>query len=106
MLFEFRITNPAGHSVYQQHRFIEMMLCDARGGWQSRDYIWCESDGLLFVRRTYPTDDLQWQAVNPPSQGSRVTLQVTARCRMSTNEEETLFGRKLKRYGARPKISD
>lgn len=97
MLFELRVPNPVGPSVYQQHRYIDMMMWSTRQyGWQSRDYVWCENDGLLFVRRAQPTDDLHWQPVVPPRQDSRITLQVTARCRVNTLSEAKLFGYRQK----------
>lgn len=99
MLFQTQFVCP-DDSTYGQHLLMVRMFGSKDPEvFLPRDYVWCEADGLLFVRRTIPTNDLPWEPVVVPPSNSTVTIQLLARPR----PHDPL---KRHRKGARPSIVD
>jgi hypothetical protein len=47
-----------------------------------RDYLWCENNGILFVRRQIPTNEVPWHPVELPPVNAMINFQLSARCRV------------------------
>jgi hypothetical protein len=77
MLYQAELDNPFINARYRQHQYLE----DVFGNVRPREYVWGEADGLLFVRRSIPTDDLDWYPIDLPPADSMITIQVEARAR-------------------------
>src|SRR4051812_13159563 len=88
MYYETEIPNPVGRSVYRQHLYLERLFGNVR----PREYIWSQVDGLLFIRRTTPTDNLQWRLCTPPPVGSAITIRLLARARRKVDPERLTRG--------------
>jgi hypothetical protein len=74
-----------------------------------RDYVWGEADGILYIRRTVPTNDLAWHPVLVPPNDSMINFQVLARCRQSEGDLRATHSRKAHpvfRRGSRPPVTD
>jgi hypothetical protein len=83
-----------------------------------RDYVWCEEDGVLFVRRGRPTNDLAWEQVAVPETNSMITIKLLARPRLLDALPQKLREQGIpedvafemvkarRRKGARPSIID
>ena len=74
-----------------------------------RDYIWCESDGILYIRRAMPTDILTWYPVDVPPNDTLINFQVTVRCRQNVGDLRPTLTKKAHarfRRGSRAPMSD
>jgi CRISPR associated protein len=115
MLFEAQIGAPHP-SAYRQHEFLEAMFAHLedekereflklQGQSPRRNFLWCEQDGQLIIRRQRPTNDLAWQPVLIPPADSMINFQLSARCRRPDgdlrDDLHPFFSR-----GARPPITD
>jgi hypothetical protein len=96
MLFEAQLDSPH-ESAYQQHQFLVNLFVNMedlerrrerflKGESPTRDYLWCESDGVLLIRRAQPTNALAWQPVEIPPVNSLISFQLQARCRKNTGD--------------------
>ncbi len=103
MLFELQFPNPVGNSTYRQHQYVDAILWATRpdGYWRPRDYLWCENDGVFFVRRPLPTNDLVWRPVTIPPECSMITMQLQARCRHASDGDRKDMHHPTVRRGAR-----
>jgi hypothetical protein len=118
MLFQTQFTSP-DNSTYGQHLLMVRMFGSKDPEvFLPRDYVWCEEDGILFVRRGRPTNDLPWEPVTVPATNSMITIKLLARPRLfdtlgqrlreqGVPEEVALEQvRARRRKGARPSIID
>jgi hypothetical protein len=114
MLFQTRFISPE-QSTYGQHLLMVRMFGPTEQElFRPRDYIWCEEDGVLFVRRETPTNDLHWEPVNVPAKDSLITIRLLARPRpfnplLRQMREQGIPEEQIKacrRGGARPSIVD
>ena len=108
VLFELQIPNPVGDSTYRQHQYVDTVIWDTQPDhdWQPRDYLWSEADGVLYIRRTLPTNDLVWLPIDLPPLNSTITMQLQARCRHSSlGDKRGLHDPNTKR-GARRALID
>ena len=91
VLFEAQLRSP-NPSPYEQHRFLVELFARLTntpmipGEQITRDYVWCESDGILHVRRTKPTNDLAWQPVVVPPTDTLINFQALVRCRSNSGD--------------------
>lgn len=120
MLFEAQLDSPH-QSAYRQHQFLVNLFIDLEdseerrarfleGETPVRDYLWCESDGVLLIRRNRPTNDLPWQPVEIPPTDSLISFQLQARCRKSAGDLHPRYhwqkGHALFSRGARATATD
>lgn len=112
MLFEAQLRSPHP-SPYEQHKFLVELFAGLTntppGEIAVRDYIWCESDGILYIRRAVPTNDLAWHPVVIPPDDSLINFQVAARCRQNSGDLRPTMRRArhpVFSRGSRPPITD
>lgn len=87
MLFETQLPSPDS-SAYRQHAFLERMFSQGYdAGEYKRDYLWCEQDGMLMIRRSMPSDDLLWWPIDVPPINSMINFQLQARCRKNRGRD-------------------
>jgi hypothetical protein len=114
VLFEAQLRSPHP-APYVQHKFLVELFAQVTntplvpGITAIRDYVWCESDGVLFIRRTNPTNDLAWHPVEIPPADSLINFEVLARCRSNMGELRPNHWRRphpIFRRGARSPMTD
>ena len=114
MLFEAQLLSPHP-APYAQHKFLVELFAQITdmplvpGITAIRDYVWCESDGILFIRRNTPTNDLAWRPVEVPPADTLINFQVLARCRSNLGDLRPNHWRRphpILRRGARPPMTD
>lgn len=112
MLFEARLHSPHP-APYEQHRYLVGLLAELTHTPPDvtavRDYIWREADGIIYLRRTAPTNTLAWQPLKIPAADSLINFEVLARCRSNSGDLRPNHWKKphpVSRRGARPPMTD
>jgi hypothetical protein len=101
VLYEAEIATPYP-STYRQHQYLHRLFATLDDPTAKRDWVWCESDGILYVRRGRPTNEVPWRPVQIPPAGSMINFQLTARCRRELTFED-VWGN---RCNTRPSMRD